>query len=124
MQSDIRKLSVILHPYAAFSNGSSLLAPRRIELFPKQPIALETDDFASQLTIHEVRHFAQMERLDTGITRIAGYILGEQAQSVVLGIHVSKWLLEGDAVLTETLLSNAGRGRIAGFIQPFVWLLS
>ncbi len=118
MKSEIRNLPVIMHPYAAFSNGSSILAPRRIELYPKQPIALETNDFASQLVIHEIRHFAQMERLNTGVTRIAGYVLGEQAQSLVLGIHVPVWLLEGDAVLTETLLSDGGRGRIAGFIQP------
>lgn len=118
MQADIRYLPVIMHPYASFSNGVSVLAPRRIELYPKQPISLETNDFTSQLVIHEVRHFAQMERLNKGITRAAGFLLGEQAQSIVLGIHVPTWLLEGDAVLTETLLSNAGRGRIAGFIQP------
>ncbi|MCX6224580.1 MAG: hypothetical protein NTV01_07500, partial [Bacteroidia bacterium] len=109
MQSTIRNMPVVIHPYAAFSNGSSILAPRRIELFPKQPIALETNDFSSQLIIHEVRHFAQMEKLNAGITKAAGYILGDQAQSLVLGIHVPKWLLEGDAVLTETLLSHAGR---------------
>ncbi|TSA39264.1 MAG: hypothetical protein D4R64_00230 [Porphyromonadaceae bacterium] len=118
MQSDIRSIPVIMHPFTSYSNGSSILAPRRIELFPKQPIALETNDFASQLIIHEVRHFAQMDRLNTGITRVAGFILGEQAQSIVLGLHVPKWLLEGDAVLTETLLSHAGRGRLASFIQP------
>ena len=118
MKAQIRKTPVILHPFVSWSNGNSILAPRRIELFPKQPIALETNDFSTQLVIHEVRHFAQMDRLNTGVTKLAGYILGEQAQSLVLGIHVSKWLLEGDAVLTETLLSHGGRGRIAGFIQP------
>jgi len=118
MQAEIRNIPVIIHPYVSFSNGSSILAPRRMELFPKQPLALETNDFAPQLVIHEARHFAQMERLNDGVTRIAGYLMGEQAQSIVLGLHVPNWLLEGDAVLTETLLSNAGRGRIAGFIQP------
>jgi hypothetical protein len=118
MPSGIRSLPVIIHPYASFSNGFSALAPRRIELYPKQPLALETNDFAPQLLIHEVRHFAQMESLNHGITRAAGYILGEQALSVVLGLHVPGWLLEGDAVLAETLLSQSGRGRIAGFIEP------
>lgn len=118
MQSNIRNLPVIMHPYSVLSNGLSVLAPRRIELFPKQPIALETSDFISQLAIHEVRHFAQMDRLNTGVTRALGYILGEQAQAVVLGIFVPRWLLEGDAVLAETLLSSAGRGRLASFIQP------
>lgn len=118
MKSDIRKLAVIMHSYASFSNGSSILAPRRIELFPKQPIALETNEFIPQLAIHETRHFAQMESLNDGFTKIAGYLLGDQAQSIVLGIHVPNWLLEGDAVLTETLLSDAGRGRIASFMQP------
>ncbi|MDD4645344.1 MAG: hypothetical protein PHY99_05080, partial [Bacteroidales bacterium] len=118
MQAEIRRIPVIIHPYVSFSNGSSILAPRRMELFPKQPLALETNDFAPQLVIHEARHFAQMERLNTGFTHYAGYLMGEQAQSIVLGLQVPNWLLEGDAVLTETLLSNAGRGRIAGFIQP------
>ncbi len=118
MKAVIRTLPVILHPYASFSNGSSILAPRRIELFPKQPIALETNEFIPQLVIHEARHFAQMENLNSGVTKIAGYLLGDQAQSIILGIHVPGWLLEGDAVLTETLLSEAGRGRIASFMQP------
>ena len=118
MKATIRRLPVILHSYASFSNGSSILAPRRIELFPKQPLALETNDYIPQLAIHETRHFAQMEALNCGITKIAGYLLGDQAQSIVLGIHVPGWLLEGDAVLTETLLSEAGRGRIASFMQP------
>jgi len=118
MQTTIRNLPMILHPYASVSNGSSILAPRRIELYPKQPIAQETGDFVNQLVIHELRHFAQMERLNGGFTRIASYLLGDQAQSLVLGIHVPKWLLEGDAVLTETLLSEGGRGRMAGFIAP------
>jgi hypothetical protein len=118
MKADIRSIPLIMHPYTCFSNGSSILAPRRIELYPKQPIALETNDFLSQLAIHEVRHFAQMDMLNNGFTRAAGLILGEQAQSVVLGLYVPKWLLEGDAVLTETLLSYGGRGRIATFIQP------
>lgn len=118
MQAKIKYIPVIMHPYSSFSNGTSILAPRRIELFPKQPISLETNEFVPQLIIHEVRHFAQMDQLNAGITKVASYILGEQAQSLVLGLHVPKWLLEGDAVLTETLLSHAGRGRIAGFIQP------
>lgn len=118
MNAGIRKMPVIIHPYTAFSNGTSILAPRRIELYPKQPVSLEINDFASQLIIHEVRHFAQMEKLNAGITRAAGFLLGDQAQSLVIGVHVPTWLLEGDAVLTETLLSYAGRGRIASFIQP------
>ncbi|MFH0761760.1 MAG: hypothetical protein V2A67_09690 [Bacteroidota bacterium] len=117
MPTQMRKIPVIVHPESVFSNGYSILAPRRIEVFPKSPIAGETGDFHSQLIIHEFRHLAQMEKLNVGFTRGAAILLGEQAQAIVLGLQVPKWFLEGDAVLTETLLSDAGRGRLAGFSQ-------
>ncbi len=118
MQATIRPFPVIVHPEASFSNGITVLAPRRIELYPKHPVAGEIGDYSSQLIIHEYRHMAQMDRLTAGFTRAASFILGEQAQSVVLGLHIPMWFLEGDAVLTETLLSDAGRGRIAAFSLP------
>ena len=118
MQATNRSFPVIVHPEASFSNGFTVLAPRRIELYPKHPIAGEIGDYSSQLIIHEYRHMAQMDRLTTGFTRAASFILGEQAQSVVLGLHIPMWFLEGDAVLTETLLSEAGRGRVASFSLP------
>jgi hypothetical protein len=34
MGAELRGLPIIMHPYTSFSNGSSILAPRRIELFP------------------------------------------------------------------------------------------
>jgi hypothetical protein len=118
MQARIKPFPIIVHPEASFSNGFTILAPRRIELYPKHPVAGEIGDFPSQLLIHEYRHMAQMDRLNTGFTRAASIILGEQAQSLVLGLHIPMWFLEGDAVLTETLLSDAGRGRIASFSLP------
>lgn len=117
MPSNMRTIPVIVHPESVFSNGYSILAPRRIEVFPKSPIAGETGDFFSQLIIHEFRHLAQMEKLNVGFTRAASILLGEQAQAIVLGLQVPTWFLEGDAVLTETLLSNAGRGRLPEFSQ-------
>lgn len=118
MASEMRGYPVIIHPGASFSNGISILAPRRIELYPKHPVSGEIGDFASQLVIHEARHMAQMDRLNIGFTKVAGYILGEQAQAVVLGLHIPNWFLEGDATLAETLLSDAGRGRTPSFSMP------
>jgi hypothetical protein len=42
-------------------------------------------------------------------------LLGEQAASVVVGAYLPFWFLEGDAVVTETAFSHAGRGRLASF---------
>lgn len=118
MASGKRGYPVIIHPGASFSNGITILAPRRVELYPKHPVSGEIGDFASQLIIHEARHMAQMDRLNSGFTKFAGYLLGEQAQAVVLGLHIPAWFLEGDATLTETLLSDAGRGRMPSFSMP------
>jgi hypothetical protein len=118
MAARIKGYPVIVHPGASYSNGITILAPRRVELYPKHPLTNEIGEYASQLILHEARHMAQMDRLNTGFTRFAGYLLGEQAQAVVLGLHIPTWFLEGDATLTETLLSEAGRGRTPSFSMP------
>jgi len=112
-----RKFPIILHPYSAISNGWTIWAPRRIELFSRPPLIGGAEKYADHLLIHETRHMVQMDKLNTGITKIASYLLGDQAVAMVVGLQMPSWLMEGDAVLTETLLSHSGRGRQALFTE-------
>ena len=57
--------------------------------------------------------------MNKGFTKVLSYILGEQAPGGVLGLYIPSWFLEGDAVSTETALSNSGRGRTCAFENIF-----
>lgn len=108
---------VILHAYNSQSNGMVAWAPKRMELLPVP----DRNDFQIpefSLSVHESRHVAQMDRLNQGVFRPFHFILGEHVMGVSAGI-VPQWLLEGDAVVTETALSSSGRGRRASFMMPY-----
>ncbi len=112
-----RKISVLLHSRTTYSNGFVSWAPRRSEFFTTPSQGLGSMDWLQHLAIHEYRHVIQMDKLNTGFTRFLGYLLGEQAIGAVGGLYLPFWFLEGDAVLTETLLSESGRGRKPQFEQ-------
>ncbi len=46
------------------------------------------------------------------------YVLGQQAIAAVMGLWLPFWFIEGDAVYSETVFSNSGRGRVPDFIYP------
>lgn len=109
------KISVILHTYSANSNGLLAWAPKRIELFTTPNQEIYAQDWHEQLAIHEFRHLVQMDKIQTALPKLIKLILGEQAAALVTGLYIPNWFLEGDAVVTETSLSNSGRGRTADF---------
>jgi hypothetical protein len=55
-----------------------------------------------------------MESLNKGFTKAMSFILGQQFTGIVASL-LPLWYLEGDAVFAETVLSESGRGRSAGF---------
>jgi Tol biopolymer transport system component len=112
-----RKVSVIVHNHTVISNGFVSWAPRRIELFTNPPADNETHDWMEYLAVHEFRHVVQVDKLNHGISRLMGILFGEQATGAVLGLFVPLWFLEGDAVVTETAFTYAGRGRVPSFEQ-------
>ncbi|MDR1681453.1 MAG: hypothetical protein LBS12_06705 [Prevotellaceae bacterium] len=118
MRTDLQRLPVVLHPYNLNSNGVVVWAPKRMELY----IAPSTSGYAQmwdkQLVAHETRHVAQMNKLNTGFFRFLSYIIGEQSAGVGSGIYLYGWFLEGDAVVSETAVSNTGRGRQPEFLMP------
>lgn len=119
MVSNPRKISVIMHSKTAYSNGMVAWAPRRVELYntPHQEIAAQ--NWMRELVLHEYRHVVQIEKMHQGFTKILSWLLGEQASMIPLGLYVPLWFLEGDAVTTETGLSQSGRGRQPEFLQGF-----
>jgi hypothetical protein len=118
MPADVKRIPVILHYESVISNGNVIWAPRRIELFLTPTQHSYADVWENQLASHELRHYVQISSLNQGITKYLQYFFGEQALGAVLGLYIPLWFLEGDAVLTETLLSNSGRGRLAAFEMP------
>lgn len=114
-----RKISVILHTRTVNSNGLVAWAPKRIELFTTPHQQIYSQDWLEQLALHEFRHLVQLDKIQSELPILVKAILGEQATAIVTGAYLPFWFLEGDAVVTETALSNSGRGRTASFSMEY-----
>jgi hypothetical protein len=107
-------LPVVIHNYSIQSNGYVAWAPRRMELYPTPdqntiPLAPET-----QLAVHELTHVLQMKSLNQGFSKAMSLVFGEQFTGIIASLLPS-WLLEGDAVFAESILTQSGRGRTPSF---------
>jgi Tol biopolymer transport system component len=109
---------VILHPYNVDANGMVSWAPKRMELLPSPNFDSRFQIPEFSLVTHESRHVVQMEKQNQGIFRPLRFIFGEQVAGIS-SLFVPQWLLEGEAVVTETALSSSGRGRLASFLTPY-----
>lgn len=112
------KMPIVLHAYNVRSNGLVSWAPSRMELFTTPPTDAYAQAWDKQLALHETRHAAQMTKIGGGAVKILHFVLGEQAEGLAAGIIIPGWYLEGDAVVSETALSGAGRGRSPNFLMP------
>ena len=115
--SNVKKFPVVLHPNDVFSNGLVVWAPKRAE-FKTTPQSFYgyPQLWEKQLSIHEQRHIFQMMHFEKGFFKPLSLIIGQQAAGVGVGLYLSKWELEGDAVFAETEYSNSGRGRDPEFL--------
>ncbi len=115
-----KPMPVILSPYTTLSNGTVAWAPKRMELYTLPPANRGyAQNWERQLVLHESRHVGQMTNFTKGVFKPLSWILGEQMVGAAAGIYTGKWLLEGDAVVAETELSKAGRGRTASFMEYY-----
>jgi hypothetical protein len=89
-----------------------------MELLPSADIDSRLQRPELNLLVHESRHIVQMEKQNQGIFRPFYFIFGEQTAGIASFLK-PQWLLEGDAVVTETALSSSGRGRLASFLMPY-----
>lgn len=112
------KISVMLFNQSTQSNGMVTLAPRRSEWYttpPATPGTFGALDWATLLAMHEIRHVVQFDQAKRGATKIAYVMFGEIGWAIFQNIAIPQWVWEGDAVNTETALSQSGRGRLPEF---------
>jgi hypothetical protein len=102
---------MILHNRSVISNATVAWAPRRIDLYHTPPQDGYAQPWYNQLATHELRHVAQLSKINTGFTRVLSYAFGEQVVAGIFGLYLPFYFVEGDAVVTETALGNSGRGR-------------
>ncbi len=115
-----KPIPVVLHPFTTVSNGMVVWAPKRAEFYTIPPAKGDYyQNWERQLVVHESRHVGQMSHFTKGLFKPLGWIFGEQITGLGVGVYASKWLLEGDAVIAETELSDAGRGRSASFTEYY-----
>lgn len=115
LSAKVPLIPIIIHSRSTTSNGVTVWAPKRIEFYSCPPQTTYPEEWLEQLAIHECRHTVQLSKMNQGFTKVLSYILGEQATGGILGLYIPSWFLEGDAVSTETALSNSGRGRTSEF---------
>lgn len=111
------KISVILHTQTIKSNGLVAWAPRRSELFTTPHQDIYAQDWLEQLALHEFRHVVQVDKMNSQLPSLVKLLLGEQGTALFFGAYIPWWLIEGDAVITETALSSYGRGRQPSFLM-------
>lgn len=112
-----RSAKLILHPYSVIANGWVAWAPARTEYILIPPAVSYPQPWFDQLVIHESRHHIQIDRLHS-LLKPYTLFFGEQFTGLILGLQIPVWFLEGDAVCSETELSQSGRGRYANFLIP------
>ncbi|MDR2287461.1 MAG: hypothetical protein LBE04_08335 [Prevotellaceae bacterium] len=109
---------VVLHPYNVNANGMVSWAPKRMELLPSPDFDSRLQRPELNLLVHESRHIVQIDKQNSGIFRPFYFLFGEQTMGIA-SLLKPQWLLEGEAVVTETALSSSGRGRVASFLMPY-----
>lgn len=100
---------IILRTSNQQSNGYVVWAPKRDEMVTSPPPTTFAVSWLKQLTVHELRHVAQISAMRQGLAKVLSWFLGEAGIGASLGV-LSPWQLEGDATLAETQMSEYGRG--------------
>ena len=113
-----RKIDLILQTNQVIANGYVGIGPYRSEFYatPLQNSFLSTNtDWLDVLAVHEYKHVHQLNDTRVGITRLAGYLLGQGGWAGLKFLAMPDWYAEGDAISSETFLTSGGRGRSPQF---------
>ncbi len=118
----VRKINILLHPNTTRANGYVALGPFRSEFY----LIPSSDIFSSgatpwneDLAVHEFRHVQQYSNFNKGLSKAAGFVLGQQGQALFNALAIPDWFFEGDAVHSETAFTAQGRGRSPYFFNGF-----
>ncbi len=108
----------VVHPANFRSNGLVMWLPKRVEFLSTPDTHSYSMPWIKQLVAHEYRHAVQYNNLNRGVIKVLSYILGQQGSAIGL-LVMPLWLIEGDAVMTETEMSTYGRGLQPSFTMAY-----
>ncbi|MGR3809293.1 hypothetical protein [Jiulongibacter sp. NS-SX5] len=109
---------IILHTQSMEPNGFVSTAPFRSEFYPlgiPNWNIMGPNNWTTLLAIHEYRHVLQASNTVVGVTKLAKIITGQFGWGAVNSFSRPSWFSEGDAVITESLYTETGRGRMPSF---------
>ena len=112
-------IPIVLQNRGVVANGFVQLAPKKSEFFTTPPQLFDSQDWLNNLAVHELRHAAQYDKLTGG----KASPFPEEIYFAWMGASIPLWFFEGDAVSTETSLTEVGRGRQPSWIMPYRTLL-
>ena len=110
-----KKFQIVLHNQTVTSNAMVSPTPMHADFLEMPDQSTYAQTWAKQLTLHEYRHAVQMQKVNQGFTKGLTYAFGQQAIGGIMGVFLPFWFIEGDAVFSETIYSNSGRGRSPDF---------
>ncbi len=117
-----KKLPIVLQNQNSISNGFVALGPRRSEFQttpPQNYNFIGTNKWMDLLAVHEYRHVVQFSQSRTGWNKLFHFLFGQNTQAGMAFTAAPPWFWEGDATVTETVLTPSGRGRIPDFDRIF-----
>ena len=112
------RIPFVMHPENFQSNGLVMYLPKRVEFLSSPAIDSYSMPWYKQLVAHEYRHAVQYNNLDRGLIRVLSYVLGQQGSTIGL-LCMPIWAMEGDAVMSETMMSSFGRGLQPSFSMAY-----
>ncbi len=112
------RIPFVMHPENFQSNGLVMYLPKRVEFLTSPAIEGYSMPWYKQLVAHEYRHAVQYNNLDRGVIRALSYVLGQQGSTIGL-LCMPIWAMEGDAVMSETMMSSFGRGLQPAFSMAY-----
>ena len=108
----------VVHPSNFQSNGLVMWMPRRVEFISSPATRGYSMPWIKQLIAHEYRHAVQYNNLNRGVVKGLSYVFGQQSSTIGL-LFMPLWMMEGDAVMTETEMSTFGRGLQPSFTMAY-----
>lgn len=113
-----KKIHIILQNDQVIPNGSTTLSPflSQFSLAPAQDQNIYGSlDWNTHLTIHEYRHVLQFSNINRKFGYVSHLLFGDPGLNLFTKIIVPRWYIDGDAILSETVLTDQGRGYIPSF---------
>ena len=124
--NQLKKVNIVLQNQTTIANAYVGLGPFRSEFFLNPPLNNFEEGsvgWADLLSVHEYRHVQQFNNFRNGLSKTMKTLFGEDGYALAINAAVPDWFFEGDAVYSETILTNQGRGRLPLFLNayPSLW---